>query len=256
MAGPRLDGRNALVTGAARGFGRETARVFAREGARVVLNYNASEARARELADEIAREVGPDRTLLVRADVGDPAQVEAMTRTALDRFGRLDILVNNAGVLHLGPFESQPLEDWLHMLHVNVNGVLNCTRAIAPPMLERGFGRIINLGTQLTLMGGMPGFAFYTATKGFVSALTKSLAKEWGQRGVTVNCVGPGSIVTDMNASFYPPEVQEQRRQHMVMGRFGEPVDVAYACLYLASDEAKFMTGQTLYVCGGNVMAP
>jgi len=256
MTGPRLHDRVALITGAGRGFGRATAEVFAREGALVAINYSKSEQPARELAAEIERAVGPGRTLLLQADVGDEAAVRAMVQRTLDHFGRIDILVNNAGILERAPFAEVPLDHWQPMLSTNINGVLNCTRHVAPHLLARGSGRVINLGTQLTLSGGPPLFAVYTATKGFISGLTKSLAREWGQRGVTVNCVAPGNIVTDMNASFYPPEEQAARRPHMVMGRFGDPIDVAHACLYLASDEAGFITGQTIYVCGGNVMAP
>ena len=247
----RLDGRVALITGASRGFGRATAMLLAREGADIVLNYRAAEDDARATAAEV--EQAGRRSVLIQADVADPQQADSLGRRALDEFGRVDVLVNNAGVMDVHPFATEDPAQWQTMINVNIMGTLVLTRAVLPAMIERKQGRIICLSSQLGHVGG-ENFAVYSGTKGFILALTKSLAREVGPHGITVNAVCPGSILTDMNVSIFPPERQKARAAELPLRRMGETSDIAEAVLYLASDAGKFVTGTCLDVNGGATM--
>jgi NAD(P)-dependent dehydrogenase (short-subunit alcohol dehydrogenase family) len=247
----RLDGRVALITGASRGFGRATAELLAREGADIVLNYRAAEDDARATAAEVER--AGRRPVLIQADVADPQQAESLGRRALDEFGRVDVLVNNAGVMDVHPFATEDPAQWTTMIGVNIMGTLVLTRAVLPAMIERKQGRIVCLSSQLGHVGG-ENFSVYSGTKGFILAFTKSLAREVGQHGITVNAVCPGSILTDMNASIFPPERQKARAAELPLRRMGETSDIAEAVLYLASDAGKFVTGSCLDVNGGATM--
>jgi 3-oxoacyl-[acyl-carrier protein] reductase len=249
----RLDGRVVLISGASRGFGRATALLCAREGADLVLNYRAAEAEAESLADKV--QAMGRRAEVVRADVGDPVQVAALAERAIAAFGRVDVLVNNAGVMEVRPFVEQDPEVVRWMLEVNIGGTLALTRAILPGMIERKSGRVICLASQLGHAGG-ENFGVYSGTKGFVLAFVKSLAREVGQRGVTVNAVCPGSIVTDMNRGVYPtPERQAARAQELPLRRLGDPSDVAESVVFLAAESGRFITGQCVDVNGGATMA-
>lgn len=247
----RLDGRVAVVTGASRGFGRATAVRLASEGADILLGYRSGG----DLAQDVAREIGHlgRRALAVGADLADPAEACRFADTAIALFGRVDILVNNAGVMHVAPFETQSPTAWDRMLAVNVLAMLHVTQVLLPHLKRSPAGRIINLASQLGHVGG-ENFAVYSGTKAFVLAFTRSLAREVGPAGVTVNAVCPGSIVTDMNRTLYPPERQAQRAAELPLRRMGDPADVAGAVLYLASDDASFVTGQCIDVNGGSTM--
>jgi NAD(P)-dependent dehydrogenase (short-subunit alcohol dehydrogenase family) len=247
----RLDGRVALITGASRGFGRATALRFAAEGADVVVNYRSAEAEAREVAAAVER--AGRRAVAVRADIASAADCASLAEQALRAFGRLDVLVNNAGIMDVRPFADQGPSDWQAMLDVNVWGTLRLTHALLPALRASGRGRVINLSSQLGHVGG-ENFAVYSGTKGFILAFTKSLARELGPYGITVNAICPGSIITDMNRGIYPPERQAQRARELPLRRMGDPDDIAAAALYLASDEARFMTGQCVDVNGGSTM--
>ncbi|HKX17199.1 MAG TPA: 3-oxoacyl-ACP reductase family protein [bacterium] len=247
----RLADRVALITGGSRGFGRATALCFAREGADVVVNYRAAEAEAASVVEQIER-MGR-QAIAVRADVAHRDDTAALADRAMRAFGRVDILVNNAGIMDVTPFAAQDPATWTAMIDVNIYGTLTLTRALLPSMIKRGSGRIINLSSQLGHVGA-ENFAVYSGTKGFVLAFTRSLARELGRYGITVNAVCPGSIVTDMNRPIYPPERQRARAAELPLRRLGEPDDVAMAALYLASEAGRFMTGQCLDVNGGSVM--
>ena len=252
MAQYALEGKVALITGAGRGFGRATAEVFAEAGADLILNYRASRDGCEEVAAH-ARALGR-RALVVRADVTDEPAVAAMVQSALDEFGRLDILVNNAGIMHVDPFAESGEESWREEVEVNVFGPLRVTHAVVRHMIRQGRGRIVNLSSQLALVGWERG-SVYAGTKGFILTWTKSLARELGQHGITVNAIGPGSILTDMNRVVYPDdEARRRRMRELPLRRFGSPRDVAECALFLASDAGGFLTGQMLGPNGGNVM--
>ena len=248
----RLAGQVALITGASRGFGRATALLFAREGADLILNYRSSAAEAEAVADE-ARKLGR-RVDLVQADVSDPDQALDLGRKAVQAFGRVDVLVNNAGIMDVRPFQDQDLSSWRATIDTNVYGVLALTHAVLPAMVEQRRGRVVCLASQLGHVGGEK-FAVYSGTKGFILAFVKSLAREVGRVGVTVNAVCPGSIVTDMNRHIFPPERQQARAAELPLRHMGDPSDVAEAVLFLAAESGRFVTGQCVDVNGGATMA-
>lgn len=248
----QLEGRIALITGAGRGYGRAIAERFAEEGASLALNYRASEAGAEEVAER-SRQDGR-WAMTIQADVSDGAAVDAMVKAVLDEFGRIDILVNNAGIMHLSPFVETTEEQWREEMEVNVFGSLRVAHAVVPGMIERGGGKIINLSSQLALVGWERA-AVYAGTKGFILTWTKSLARELGKHNINVNAIGPGSIITDMNAGVYPDDEAIRRRTaELPLRRLGTPRDVAECALFLASDAGSFLTGQMLGPNGGNVM--
>jgi 3-oxoacyl-[acyl-carrier protein] reductase len=250
MAGGRLAGKVALITGAGRGFGRAIALTFAREGARVAANYLGSRAGAEEVAAEAGR-LGTEAVAL-RGDVAREDDVKALVAATLERFGRLDVLVNNAGIMVRGPMLAVPAEECRRMFDVNVTGTMLCTRHALPAMVERKGGRIINLSSQLAQRAvGGGGFAAYAATKGAIESLTRALAAEVGVHGITVNAIAPGGIDTDMSRDVMTPEYRARRLAELPLHRFGSVDDVAYCAVVLASDEAGYLTGQILHPSGG-----
>jgi 3-oxoacyl-[acyl-carrier protein] reductase len=250
MAGGRLAGKVALITGAGRGFGRAIALAFAREGARVAANYLGSRAGAEEVAAEAGR-LGTEAVAL-RGDVAREDDVKALVAATLERFGRLDVLVNNAGIMVRGPMLAVSAEECRRMFDVNVTGTMLCTRHALPAMVERKGGRIINLSSQLAQRAvGGGGFAAYAATKGAIESLTRALAAEVGVHGITVNAIAPGGIDTDMSRDVMTPEYRARRLAELPLHRFGSVDDVAYCAVVLASDEAGYLTGQILHPSGG-----
>lgn len=247
-----LSGRVALITGASRGFGAATVRKFAASGADLILNYRQSEAAAAALADE-ARALGR-KAITIKADVGDTEQVNAMVAQAIEAFGRIDILINNAGVMNVKPFAETAEAEWEWETNTNLFGPLRVTRAVIPTMIEQNYGKIVNLSSQLALIGWDRG-AVYAGTKGFILTWTKSLAKELGRYNINVNAIGPGSIMTDMNQQIYADaEAQAKRAAELPLRRLGSPNDVAECALFLSSEAGSFLTGQMLGPNGGNVM--
>ncbi len=248
--GSRLDGRVALVTGASRGFGRAIALALAGHGAQCAVNYRGSAGPAAEVVSEIERQGG--RAWAVSADVAREDQVRAMVDGVLREFGRLDILVNNAGIMVRGPFLQVPVGDYGHMFDVNVTGTMLCVRHALPAMIERRYGRIINLSSQLAQRGvGVGGFAAYAASKGAIESFTRALAHEVGCEGVTVNAIAPGGIETDMSRDVMTPEYRSRRLGELPLRRFGSVDDVAYCAVVLAAQEAGYLTGQILHPSGG-----
>jgi len=249
----RLDGRVALVTGASRGFGRAIALAFGREGADVIVNYHASAAAAAEVVATLEK-LGR-RAIAVRADVGDERDVGALVDAVLARFGRLDVLVNNAGIMDRGMFADIPVGHYARMFATNVTGTMLCTRTALRPMIERKYGRIINLSSQLARAGvGTGGFAGYAATKGAVEALTRALAHEVGEHGITVNAIAPGGIDTDMSQAVMTPEYRARRMRELPVRHLGSLDDVAYCAVFLADEAGGYLTGQVLQPNGGWVM--
>jgi 3-oxoacyl-[acyl-carrier protein] reductase len=247
-----LAGKVALITGAGRGFGLATAERLAEAGADLALNYRSSRAGCERIAEQ-ARSSG-SRALIVQADVADGPAVERLVAKVLEDLGRVDILVNNAGIMHLGSFAESDEARWRDELEVNVLGTLRVTHEVLPHMIARRSGKIINLSSQLAL-GGWERAPVYAGTKGFILTWTKSLAREVGQYNINVNAVGPGSILTDMNADVYPDDEAKRRRAaELPLRRFGSPRDVAECVYFLASDASNFLTGQMLGPNGGNVM--
>jgi 3-oxoacyl-[acyl-carrier protein] reductase len=250
MAGGRLEGRVALVTGASRGFGRAIALAFAREGARLAVNYFASEREGKEVAAEAGR-LGTE-AIALRGDVSREEDARALVKGTLDRFGRLDVLVNNAGIMVRGPLLEVPADGYRRMLDVNVTGTMLCSRHALPAMIAQKHGRIINLSSQLAQRAvGGGGFAAYAATKGAIESLTRALASEVGGHGITVNAISPGGIETDMSKDVMTPEYRARRLAELPLRRFGDVADVAYCAVVLADDAAGYLTGQILHPSGG-----
>ena len=244
----RLDGKVALITGAAGGMGREAARLFASEGARVVL-ADVTEDAGREAAEEIG-----DAAAFVRVDVSNGADVEAMVRFAVDRFGGLHVLYNNAGVIlpsDEGVVETDE-ETWDRTIAINLKGVwLGCKHGI-PAMLESGGGSIINVASFVALMGAATAQIAYTATKGGVLSMTREIAVEYARRGIRANALCPGPIETPLLRHLFADEAAKQRRLvHIPLGRLGQAREIVRAALWLASDESSYMTGSAMVVDGG-----
>lgn len=251
----RLQGRTALITGASRGIGRAIALRFAAEGCSLALNYvtevgrdNAAEAEA--VAEEV-RQLGRQAVCL-EADVTDFAAVQAMVAATSETLGRLDILVSNAGITRDRTLRKLSPEDWQTVLDVNLTGAFNCTKAVLEPMLEQGYGRIISLASVVGLMGNF-GQANYAASKAGLLGFTKSLAREVARKGITANCIAPGFIDTEMTRAI-PEDAIAQILAQIPMGSMGTVEDVANAALFLASDEARYITGQVVSVNGGMYM--
>lgn len=239
-----------LITGASRGIGAETARRFAAAGYAVAVNYRQSEEQAMALVEELRR--GGHQAIAVRADVSDPGQVKKMVDNVLEKFCQLDILVCNAGVGWQGLLGDMTAEEWRNLFTVNVDGVFHCCKAVLPHLIHRKSGKIITVASMWGQVGASCEVA-YSASKAAVIGLTKALAKELGPSGVTVNCVSPGVIDTEMNARLTREDL-EALREETPLGRIGTAADVADGILFFASDAADFLTGQVLSPNGGLVI--
>jgi 3-oxoacyl-[acyl-carrier protein] reductase len=246
----KLKGKVAVVTGGARGIGGEIATAFAAEGADVVIaDVLGADVAAPVLAS--VAEAGR-RALLLQTDVSDEQQVRAMVAAALAEFGQIDILVNDAGVVGQVAFTELEVSEWDRVMSVNLRGVFLCTRFVLPGMLERGRGKIINVASQLGQIGGIE-MVHYSASKAGVIGLTKALAREVSGRGVQVNAIAPGPILTEMMAQE-TEEWAARKLAELPMGRFGQVHEVAPTAVFLASDDSSYYVGQTLCPNGGDVM--
>ncbi|MGI6541058.1 MAG: 3-oxoacyl-ACP reductase FabG [Bacillota bacterium] len=242
----RLDGKVAIITGSGRGLGKEAAFLFAEEGARVVV-CDINRQSAEEVALAIVDAGGEAMATMV--DVTDSESVQRMVDAAMERFGTIDVLVNNAGITADAQLVKMTEDQWDRVIAVNLKGVYLCTKAVAPIMIAKGSGRIINTSSVVGIYGNF-GQSNYVATKAGVIGMTKVWAKELGRKGITVNAVAPGFTMTEM-MSTVPEKVLTGIRDRTPLGRLGEPRDIAYAYLYLASNEASFVNGATIQVDGG-----
>ena len=245
-----LTGKLALVTGAGRGIGRATALRLGAAGATVVVNYNSSEEAAQEVVGAIEAAGGTARA--VKANVSNNDEVEPMIEALGKEFGAVHILVNNAGITRDNLMMRMSLDEWDSVINTNLRSAYYCSRAVLRAMLRNRWGRIISLSSVSGLTGNA-GQANYAAAKAGLLGLTRSLAREVGSRGITVNAVAPGFIETDMTAAL-PPEIKDAMVKQTPLGRYGQPDDIANAILFLASDMSSYITGQVLTVDGGLVM--
>ncbi len=245
-----LQGKKALVTGASRGIGRAVALALAAAGADVAVNYAGSAAAANEVAAAI--EALGRKALVLQADVASTEAAAAMVDAAVQEFGRLDILGNNAGITRDTLLLRMKEADWDAVLATNLKGVFNCTKAAVKYMMKQRAGRIVNISSVVGVTGNA-GQANYAAAKAGIIGFTKAVAKETAARGITVNAIAPGFIKTDMT-SVLPEKVVAALVASIPQGRLGEPEDIAKAILFLVSDNADYITGQTLHVDGGMVM--
>ena len=245
-----MEQRTALITGASRGIGAATARRLARAGYAVAVNYCRSEERALALVEEL-REAG-HTAMAVHADVSDPDQVGDMVDNVLDKFCQLDILVCNAGRSWVGLLGDMTPEEWRELFAVNLDSVFYCCKAVMPHMIHRKRGKIITISSMWGQVGASCDAA-YSASKAGVIGLTKALAKELGPSGITVNCVAPGVVDTEMNQNLTAEDL-DALRQETPLERIGRAEDVAESVLFLASEGADFITGQVICHNGGLII--
>ena len=248
----KLQGKHALITGASQGIGRATALALAREGADVAINhYPDADGVHRRNAEAVAAEVAAmgRRALVIGADVAQEEPSAAMFARALQEFGGVDVLVNNAGILRDATLRNLTREHWDEVLNVNLGSMFNCSKPAAIHMRQRETGSIVNVASVIALMGNI-GQTNYAAAKAGAIGFTKSLARELARYGVRVNAVAPGFMDTDMTRAI-DDDIREHVRRQIPLGHFGRAEDVAAAILFLASDDARYITGEVLSVNGG-----
>lgn len=275
----RLEGKVALVTGGSRGIGKAIAIKLAEEGADVAINYQSTRQHAEDISrlidrmgtidelerlsmmidqvdtKECAKEISMSidsmggHSYICQANVSDPKQVNKMAEDVIKQFGKIDILVNNAGIVRDKSFIKMTHEMWSEVLSVNLDGAFYCTKSVIGNMLDRKYGRIINISSVIGRMGNR-GQANYAASKAGMIGLTQSLAKEFASKGITVNAIAPGFIETDMLKSV-PKEIMEKIIAQIPLGRLGKPSEVAGAVAYLSSEDGDYITGQVLDINGG-----
>lgn len=242
----KLEGKTALVTGASGGIGREIATFLVKQGGKVALN-----GRREDALNAVQKELG-DHAVVVVGGLDDAAQTDAVIKAAEEKLGQIDILVNNAGLTRDGLTLRMKDEDWQKVLDVNLTSAFRLSRAVMRGMMKRRFGRIINI-TSIVGVTGNPGQANYCASKAGMIGMSKSMAAEIANRGITVNCVAPGFIKTAMTDELGEAQ-HEKLIANIPAGKMGAPEDIAAAVSFLASDEAGYVTGQTIHVNGGMAM--
>jgi len=245
----RLQHKTALITGAGRGIGRAIALLFAKEGADIAIwdvNLQDAENTCKEI-EALGR-----KTVAAQVDVTDFSSVEAGINKILDKLGKVDILINNAGITRDGLLLRMSENDWDAVLKVNLKGSFNCIKAVSKVMIKQRSGKIVNIASIIGIIGNA-GQANYSASKAGVIALSKTAARELASRNITVNAVAPGFIQTDMTAKL-PEDLKQKMMAQIPLAKLGQPEDVANVCLFLASADADYITGQTIVVDGGMVM--
>ncbi|MFC9538382.1 3-oxoacyl-[acyl-carrier-protein] reductase [Lysinibacillus sp. NPDC056959] len=246
----KLEGKVAVVTGASRGIGRAIALKLANEGAKVVVNYSGSQAKAEEVVAMIQENGG--EAIAVQASVSKTEEVTALMDATVKTFGSLDILVNNAGITRDNLLMRMKEDEWDDVLDTNLKGVFLCTKAVTRQMMKQRAGRIINI-SSIVGVAGNAGQANYVAAKAGVIGLTKTTAKELASRNILVNAIAPGFIETEMTDQL-PEDIKQGMLTQIPLAKLGQPEDIAKAVTFLASDDANYMTGQTLHIDGGMVM--
>lgn len=242
--------KSALVTGASRGIGRSIAIQLAEEGYKVAVNYAGNKEKADAVVEEIkAKGV---EAFAIQANVANGDEVKAMIKEVVSQFGSVDVLVNNAGITRDNLLMRMKEQEWDDVIDTNLKGVFNCIQKVTPQMLRQKSGSIINLSSVVGAVGN-PGQANYVATKAGVIGLTKSAARELASRNITVNAVAPGFIVSDMTDAL-SEELKAQMLEQIPLAKFGEDSDIANIVAFLASEKAKYITGQTIHVNGGMYM--
>lgn len=244
----KLSGKYAIVTGGSKGIGEAIVKKFVEDGAEgiAILGRNL------DVAQQTAKDIDPagEKVIAIGCDVGDEEQVAAAIKIILEKFKTVDILVNNAGITKDAMFHKMTNEQWDAVININLNGTYYMCKYVVPIMREKNYGRIVNI-TSVSAYGNV-GQANYSASKGAIISLTKTLAKEGGPKNITVNCIAPGSIKTDMYDAV-PEEIVAEHLKHIPLKRLGEPAEIASAASFLASDEASYISGQCLIVSGGSM---
>ncbi len=249
----RFDNKVALVTGASSGIGRASAREFAKAGAKVVVHYNVSKADAEAVVDAIRKEGG--EAVALQADVSRKEEVEALVQATLERFGTIDILINNAGAL----IKRETLENmeealWDEVMDVNLKSIFLVSQAVIPVMKAKKYGKIINLTSIAARVGGGVGAGHYSASKGGILTLSKNMAKELAPHGIIVNAISPGIIDTRFHERFTTPEIFNKFKESVVLKRAGTAEEVAWPILFLCSEYAAYIVGETIEINGGQLM--
>ncbi|MGN5882775.1 3-oxoacyl-[acyl-carrier-protein] reductase [Staphylococcus simulans] len=242
--------KSALVTGASRGIGRSIALQLAEDGYNVAVNYAGNKEKAEAVVEEIkAKGV---EAFAIQANVANPDEVKDMIQEVVKQFGSVDVLVNNAGITRDNLLMRMKEQEWDDVIDTNLKGTFNCIQKVSRQMMKQRSGAIINLSSVVGAVGN-PGQTNYVATKAGVIGLTKSVARELALRNITVNAVAPGFIVSDMTDAL-SDDIKEQMKGQIPLGRFGQDTDIANTVSFLASDKAKYITGQTIHVNGGMFM--
>jgi len=246
----KLSGKVAVVTGASKGIGAAIAKQLAAEGAAVVVNYSSSKTGAAKVVAEIMH--GSGKAVAVQADMSNKAEIERLFAETRNAFGRLDILVNNAGIYEFAPLENVTEELFHKQFNLNVLGLILASQAAAP-LFDSSGGSIINISSVVSTVG-FPNASVYSGTKGAVDAITRSLARELGPRGIRVNAINPGMVETEgtHSAGITESEMRKQVEAQTPLGRIGQPNDIAGAAVFLASPDSSWITGETLVISGGN----
>ena len=246
----RFEGKSAIVTGASRGIGREIALQLAKEGARVAVNYSGSKDKADEVVQIITDSGG--EAFAIQADVSNPDSVKNMIDKTIEVFGSIDILVNNAGITKDNLLMRMKEDEWDDVININLKGVFLCTKGVTRQMMRQRAGKIVNVASIVGVSGN-PGQANYVAAKAGVIGFTKTAAKELAPRHINVNAVAPGFITTDMTDAINE-DLKNQMLSDIPLGKLGSPENVARTVLFLLSEDAAYITGQTIHVDGGMVM--
>jgi glucose 1-dehydrogenase len=259
---PRLSGKNVLITGASSGIGEAIAIRFAKEGANVAINYNSGPERAEAVKKKV-QQAGEEargssaKDITVKADISDEKQIVSMFKEVLDQFGTLDILINNSGIQKPVPSDQLEAVDFDRIIDVNLRGAFLCSREAIKHFLSRKAKGVIVSNSSVHEIIPKPKYLPYSISKGGMENMTKTLALEYADRGIRVNAVGPGAIVTPINNAWInDPKARGEVESHIPMGRPGEADEIATVFAFLASDEASYITGQTLFACGGLTLYP